>query len=181
MRQVVAADRKPVVPFGEIFREEYVRRDFAHHENLQAVFTPVQPVFREHLVHPAGLVQRADKRDHHHNVVETDLFASSLDRAALQGKSVAIIVAIVARGSAKTEHRVFFFRLELGAADQVGVLIRLEVAHPHNRRLWILRSGDGRNPARQMVDEVFRLVFIAARVQFACQTLVKPLAVRNSR
>ena len=48
-------------------------------------------------------------------------------------------------------------RLELPAADQVGIFVGLEVAHPHDDRLRPLRRGDLGDAPRQVVDEIARL------------------------
>ena len=44
------------------------------------------------------------------------------------------------------------------AFDEVCIFIGLEVAHAHDYRLWVVRSRDARQAARQAVDEILGLV-----------------------
>ena len=75
---------------------------------------------------------------------------SRLIAAAFEREALAIARRVVARGAAEPDHRVLLLRLELGAADEVGILVGLEVAHADDDRLRIERRGDawrGRAPA----------------------------------
>ena len=82
-------------------------------------------------------------------------------RAAFEREALAVARRVVARGAAEADHRVLFLRLELGAADEAGVLVGLEVAHADDDRLRIEGGGDLGEAAGQPVDEVFGLVGIA--------------------
>lgn len=67
----------------------------------------------------------------------------------------------VARRSAEPEHRVLLVGLEVGAAQEAGVLVGLEVRHPDDDRLGPEGSGDGADPLRQSLNDIRSPVGIA--------------------
>src|SRR5690606_1292600 len=115
--QVVRSDRETVEALCERACEHDVRRNLAHHINLKVIAAALEPVSRHDVEYAIGLRDRAAERDHHDHVVEAERLAEAQNRAALESETVAVTRRVVARGSAKAEHRVLLFRLELGAAD----------------------------------------------------------------
>src|SRR4029450_684209 len=139
------------------------RGDFAHYIDLKAVLSTRKTILRHDLEHTTGLVRSATEGNHHHNIGEAHFLPQAADCAAFQGKSISILWRVVARGSPEAEHRIFLLRLKLGAADQIGILIGLEIAHSHDHRLRIERGGNAREPEREPIDEMVSFVLIAAR------------------
>src|SRR5205807_7017409 len=92
---------------------------------------------------------------------EPHLAAVHLDRATLAREAVTVGVRVVTAGAAEAEHRMPFARLELRAADQVGILVGLEVGEADDDRTREARSGDERDAAGQVVDEVPGAVLVA--------------------
>src|SRR5690606_10888290 len=64
-------------------------------------------------------------------------------RFAFHGESFAEIVRDVARGATETQHRVFFLGLVVAAADELAVLVGLEVRQTHDHGLGPEGGGDG--------------------------------------
>src|SRR5690606_9114878 len=83
--------------------------------------------------------------------------AHPFDGPALQSKAGPVALAVVARRPPETEHRIFLDRLEGPPTDQVGVLVRLEVAHTDDGRLGKLGGGNLGDASGQMLDKVFGL------------------------
>jgi hypothetical protein len=73
------------------------------------------------------------------------------------------LIGVVAARAAPAEHRIGLARLELPPADQLGVLVGLEVAHAHDHRARVLRGGDARDALREPLDEIGLLVAPASR------------------
>src|SRR5690606_8004011 len=87
----------------------------------------------------------------------------AFQRPAFEREAVAIPRRVVPRRPAETEHRVLLGRLELGAPDQVRVLVRLEVARSDDHWVRMVDRRDSGERARQAIDEELRLVVVAAR------------------
>src|SRR5690242_11352494 len=62
----------------------------------------------------------------------------------------------VSRGAAEAEHRVLFPGFEAGAADQLGILVCLEVGEPYDHRLGMEGCRDRADTLRQALDEEVR-------------------------
>lgn len=73
---------------------------------------------------------------------------------ALEREALLVQGRAVARGTAEADHRVLLPRLELRAADQPGVLVRLEVAHADDDGARMQRGRDPRQSAGKAVDEI---------------------------
>src|SRR5690606_169144 len=67
----------------------------------------------------------------------------------------------VAAGAAEADHRVLLVRLVAAAADEVGVLVGLEVAQAHDHRVRRDRGGDGRDAFGKTVDVEIHRVAVA--------------------
>ncbi len=106
----------------------------------------LQAIVGHNLKNPVGFAESAAKRDHDHDIGEAHLLPKTPDRAAFQGEAIPILFRVIARGAPEPEHRIVFLWLKLGTADEIGVLIGLEVAHPDDRRLRIERSRDAGEP-----------------------------------
>ena len=75
---------------------------------------------------------------------------TKLQRLGLHREAVGELLGEVPRRAAVADHRVLLVGLEQLAADEVGVLVGLEVAHPHDHRLAARRPRRGsRRPRRR--------------------------------
>jgi len=95
-------------------------------------------------------------RHHRDDVREPQRLPRPLERPAFEREAVAVPLADITGGAAKTQHRVGLVGFELPSADQLGVLVGFEVAEPHDRRLGIARGGQLGHAACQMLHEVLR-------------------------
>ena len=135
--QVVRADREAVEALGELLRQNDVGGDLAHHIDLQPVLAALQAVFAPSPRAPG----RPRSIDRQNGIIMTMTLSkpissrSALDRPAFERKTLAVARRIIARGAAEADHRVFLVRLELGAAEQAGIFVGLEIAHAHDDRL----------------------------------------------
>ena len=100
-------------------RQDHVRRDLAHHVDLEPVLAAPQAVLRHQLHHPAALLRRPAERDHQLEVRQAHVVAHPPHRPALEGERLAVARVRVAVGAAEPEHRVLLHRLEVAAAEQV--------------------------------------------------------------
>jgi hypothetical protein len=76
----------------------------------------------------------------------------TLQCAAFHLERLREVFGDVARCAAEAQHRVFFVRLVARTADQLLVLVRLEVGQAHDHGLRIERRGDRRDAFGQLVD-----------------------------
>ena len=113
----------------------------------------------------ARLLDRAHERHHDLDVVEAEVLAHALQRPAFQLEAGAERRIDVARGAAEAQHRVFLVRLVLRAADQVGVLVRLEIGQPHDDRLGRESRRDLRHALAQAIDEEADRIAVAGDVR----------------
>ncbi len=90
----------------------------------------------------------------HHDldVGQPHLVTHALEGAAFQIEAVAEGIGHVARGATEAQHRVLFARLVHLAADQVLVLIGLEVRHAHDDLLRMEGGRQGGDTLDQLVD-----------------------------
>src|SRR5207249_4233851 len=103
--------------FRILIGEEYVRRQFSHHVDLEAVPALDEPGLAQHRDDALALLGRAAERHHHGEVLEPELLAHALDRAQFEQESLFILWMVIARGAAPADHRIFFRRLELPSAQ----------------------------------------------------------------
>jgi hypothetical protein len=82
--QVVGADGKAVEIFEEAFREYRVGRQFAHHDQTQAVSATFQAIFGEDFHHIARFLHGAHEGDHHLDVLQAHVLAHVSQRLALE-------------------------------------------------------------------------------------------------
>src|SRR5690606_17636272 len=75
-----------------------------------------------------------------------------LQCATLKLETLAEVLADVTRRTTEAEHRVFFMRLVQLAANQIGVLVRLEVGQAHNHLFRMESRGQGGNTFNQLLD-----------------------------
>ena len=111
-----------------------------------------RPLLGEHVDHLLGLAEGAHERHHDLDVVQAHVAAHAHQRLALHREGLAEGLADVARRAAKAEHRVFFLGLVARAADQLPVLVALEVGQAHDHRLRPERGGDRGDALGQLVD-----------------------------
>ena len=110
------------------------RRDSAldgisHIMTTSRPFSPRRRPFSAEQVDDAlGLGDGAHERDHDLDVGQAHLVADEPHRLALHREAVGEAAVEVPRGAAEADHRVLFVRLVALAAEQAGVLVRLEVA-----------------------------------------------------
>src|SRR5690606_22548570 len=98
----------------------------------------LEPVVREGIEHPVCLGETAHEGNHDDDVVETNLLARAYDGLAFECKAVFVAIAVVPARASKAQHRVFFVRLERCPADELRVLVALEVAQTNDDRIVIL-------------------------------------------
>ncbi len=116
LSQVVAADREAIEALGELFGENHIRRHLAHHVDLETVLATLQAVAGQFFKDFVSLGQRPAERDHDDHISKANLLPHFTYRAALQGKAVAVVVAIIA-GPASSDHRIRLVGFELLAAN----------------------------------------------------------------
>ncbi len=159
--QVVGADREAVEVFQELFGEDGVGRQFAHHDHAQAVVAAGQAVFGEQVHDLAGFAQGAYERHHDLDVGQAHLVAHTLKCTALELEAVTERFADVTRSTAEAQHRVFFFRLVQLAADEVGVLVGLEVRQAHDDLFRVEGRRQGADAFYQLLDVEANRVVVA--------------------
>ena len=81
---------------------------------------------------------------------------------------------VVTARATPAEHRIFLFRLECGPAEELGVFVGLEVAHADHDRIGVVRRGDARHAAGELVDEILllRLITFGEALDLAARGLV---------
>ncbi len=163
LRQIVAADRKAVETRRESPGQNDVRWYLAHHIDLKTALASPQAVFRHLREHAIRFFGGAAKGNHHDDVGEAQFVAQAANGAALQRETVAIARRGIARRTAKAEHWILFLRFELRPADQVRILVGLEVAHAHDDGIRMPHSRDPGKSSRQLIDEVLGAIRVARR------------------
>src|SRR4029453_7136556 len=66
----VSPDGEAVEALGELFGQDHVGRDLAHHVDLEAVLVTLAAVVGQRLEGPVGLLQRATEGNHDDHVGE---------------------------------------------------------------------------------------------------------------
>ena len=159
--EVVRADREPVETLGELVDEHDVVGDLAHRVDLQPVLTALAARARPSAQHLVRLRDAADEREHQHDVGQAHVLADPPHRPALQREALGVRRVGVARRAAEPEHRVLLVRLEVAPAEQAGVLVGLEVGHPHDHRARVEGGGDGADALGEPLHEERRAVGVA--------------------
>ena len=116
------------------------------------VFAALQAIFRQQVDHFLGLAQGAHERHHDFDVGQAHVIAHAFHRFAFHVERFGEVGRQVARRAAETQHRVFFVRLVARTADQLLVLVRLEVGQAHDDLFRPERGGDRRDAFGQLVD-----------------------------
>ena len=150
--QVVRADREAVEVLEELVGQDGVARHLAHHDQLEIVVAALEAVLGQQAGHALGLAQRAHEGHHDLHVGQAHVVAHALERLAFHGEGLAEVLAEVARGAAEAQHRVLFLGLVAAAADQLAVLVRLEVRQAHDHLLGPEGRGDGGDALGHLVD-----------------------------
>jgi hypothetical protein len=153
---------KPSKMLQELVGQQRVGRDFAHHDQLQVVLALLQAVFGQQVDHGLAFADGTDERHHQLHVGQAHFFADLLHGAAFHLEAVAEGLRDVARGATEAEHRVFFFRLVQFAAEQLAVLVGLEVGEADDDRVRPEGGGDGGHAFDQLLDEEFLRRGVAA-------------------
>ena len=125
----------------ELFRQYRVARQFAHHNQAQAVFAAFQTVFLQCLNHRFGFAQSADERNHDFDVGQTHFVSDAFKGFAFEREAVFEAFGDITRRTTEAQHRVFFVRFVNAAADQVGVFVGFEVGHTDDGFTRINRCG----------------------------------------
>src|SRR5262245_33567347 len=118
------------------------RMTFEGISHIKAVLPTRKTILRHDLEHATGFFRSATEGNHRHNIGEAHLFPQAADCATFQGKAIPIFWRVVARGSPEAEHRILLLRLKLRAANQIGILIGLEIAHSDDHGSGIERRGN---------------------------------------
>ncbi len=131
--------------------------------HIMMCFRPFSPRFRplsaSSWVTALRLAQGAHERHHDLHIGQPHLVAHALQGAAFELEAGPEYLVDIARRAAKPQHRIFLVRLVVLAADQIGVLIRLEIRQAHDHRLGRKCGGDLRDAFGQLVDvEIYRSV-----------------------
>ena len=106
-------------------------------------FSPrFEPVRGEQLRDLLRLFQRAYERHHDLHVRESHFLAHALECAAFELEARTEGFIDVARGAAKPEHRIFLVRFVLPTADEIRVLVRLEIRQAHDHGFGRERGGN---------------------------------------
>ncbi len=163
LRQIVGPDGEAVEDACVLIGEEDVGRQFRHHVHFQPVAPLHEAALAQDLDDLAPFVGSPAERHHQFEVREPELLAHPLHRAQFEHEAFLVLGVVIARGAAPAEHGVFFRRLELPSAQERGVLVRLEIGEPQDDRLGMEGGRDGADALRELVDEVFGLVLVAAR------------------
>ena len=127
LRHVVGTDRETVEIFEELFGQKRIARDFAHHVEAQSVHAALQTVLLHDFRDAAGFFNRTHERNHQFDVGKPHLIAHKLHCTAFHCEAFRKGVGNVAGSAAEAEHRIFFNRFVVGAADQLAVFVGLEV------------------------------------------------------
>src|SRR5207244_11693143 len=112
------------------------------------------------------LAHRTHEWHHQLDVGQAERLAHLAQRLALELEALAEARRDVARGAAEAEHRVLFLRLVALAAEELAVLVRLEVRQAHDHRFRPERRGDRRYALDHLLDEERARIRIAARRLF---------------
>ncbi len=127
LRHVVRTNREAIKILEELFSQQGIGRDLAHHDDLQPVLAAFKPLARQLFDDRFRLVDRPHERDHDFDVGKAHIVAHAFHRFAFQRKTIAETFCDVTARAAEAQHRVFFMRLITFAADQVGVFVGLKV------------------------------------------------------
>lgn len=109
-----------------------------------------RPFLGQDVDHLLRLAHGAHEGDHHLDVGQPHHITHPLDRLALEGKAGAEAVGDVAGCATKTDHRVLLVGLVATTAHQIGVLVGLEVRHPHDHPLRPECSAQSGDPLGQL-------------------------------
>ena len=149
--QVVGADRHAVEKFEVLPGKQGIAGQLAHHDEFQSVHAALKTVRGQQSDHFARLLNRAHEGHHHLDVLQSHVPANLQQRPTLQFKAGFELLVHVAGGAAKAEHGVLLHRFVARAADQVGVLVGLEIRQPHDDRLGSEGSGNTGNAFGQLL------------------------------
>src|SRR5205823_10067826 len=103
------------------------------------------------------------ERNHDLEVLEPELLARAADGLRLEEEAFLVSGMVIARRAAPTDHWIFLAGLELPAAEERRVLVRLEIGEPQDDRLGMEGGGDDADSLGKLVDEVLGLVGVAPR------------------
>src|SRR6056297_2103285 len=144
--------------------QQRVGGQLRHHDDLQAVLAPCQAVLRQQVHHFPALIHGAHERHHDLDVGQAHLVAHPFQRPAFQLEAGLVVRVHVAGGAAEPEHRVLLVGLVGLAADEVGVLVGLEIGQAHDDRSRVEGGGDRGDALRQLRDEELHRLAIAGHL-----------------
>ena len=151
--EIVRADREAVEQLGEPVDQDDVVGDLAHRVDLEPVLAPLEPSsairFRTRSASSTRRTNGSIRITFVRPIVSRTRFMA---RHSSANPSRVSRVCVTGRAT-EPEHRVLLVGLEVRPADQAGVLVGLEVRHPHHDRLWPERGRDRADPLREPLDE----------------------------
>ena len=127
LRQIVGSDGEAVEQLGEGVDLDHIVGDLAHDIDLEPVLAAREAVLGHDGDDPARLLDPPAEGHHDAQILQSHDLAHPAQGGAFQGKARRIGGVRIARGAAEPEHRVLFLGLEVGAADQAGIFVGLEV------------------------------------------------------
>ena len=146
LRHVVRTDRHAVEIREVAVRQQRIARQLAHHDQFQPVFAPGEPVLGQQFDHLARFCQRPHEGHHDLDVFQPHAVAHTAQRAAFEFETGLELLIDIPRRAPEPQHWVFLPRLVPVPANQVGVLVGLEVRQPHDHRFRREGGGDGADP-----------------------------------
>eukprot|EP01107_Rhizomastix_libera_P017718 TRINITY_DN8690_c0_g1_i1.p2 TRINITY_DN8690_c0_g1~~TRINITY_DN8690_c0_g1_i1.p2 ORF type:complete len:760 (+),score=-5.99 TRINITY_DN8690_c0_g1_i1:96-2375(+) len=156
--QVVGADGEAVEHFQELVGQQGVGGNLAHHDQLEIVLALLEAVFGQQADHALAFIDGAHEGHHQFHVGQAHFFADLLHGPAFHLETVAEGAGDVAGGATEAQHGVFFLGLVEVAAQQLAVLVGLEVGETHDDGLGPEGGGDGGDPLGQLLDEEFHRI-----------------------
>ena len=153
LRQVVRADREAVEDLAELGRQDHVARDLAHDVDLEALIPTLEAVARHLGQDLPPFLGRPTERHHHLEVAETHVVAHPAQGLALEGEAFAVALVMIARRAAKADHRVGLAWLEGATAEEIRILVGLEVREADDHRTGMKGGRDGPDARSHAIDE----------------------------
>ena len=171
---------KPSKRSANSLGQDDVRGDLAHHIDLQARSRRAEAVLRHDSSTRSASSGDAAERDHDDDVAEArSPRAAACDRPAFEREAFAVARRVVARAPRKPIIGFSSVGSNARAADQVGIFVGLEVAHPHDDRLRVIappRCARARAPGGRRNIRSCRRSRASARRSGALRGLVLQLS-----
>ena len=151
MGEIVGANREAVEALREGLRLDHIAGQFHHHVYLQSVLAPHQAMAGHLLQNFVALCGGAAEGHHRDPIGKAHLFAYPPQGLAFQAKCIAKFRGVVAAGASPAQHWVLLLGFKIGATEQLGVFVALEIGEPQNHRLREKSRGDTAHPQGQTI------------------------------